>query len=90
MLGEPHGAREALTVAVDLLRDVSPRSLGAALFVLGQVEGMLGNGTECGEALGEALVIAASLGLPEQATIRAAIERLHRQAEASEPDGESS
>ena len=54
------------------------------MFLLGQVEGMAGQGEACGEHLAEALVITARLGLPEQHTIRKVIERLQAQAAAIE------
>lgn len=81
--GDVDAACEALVTAIEQLRDVDQRELGAALFLLGQVEGMRGNGTRCGELLGESLVIAAKLGLAEQHTIRAVIERITKQAEQS-------
>ncbi|MCO4760582.1 MAG: hypothetical protein KC502_03715 [Myxococcales bacterium] len=74
-------AAQALSTAVTLLRTGNDRSLGAALFLLGQVEGMRGNGHACGEALGEALMITARLGLPEQHDVRRVIERIQSQAE---------
>ena len=73
-------AAKVLADAVAAHRVGDERGLGAALFLLGQVEGMRGNGQACGEALGEALLITARLGLPEQRVIRAAIERIHAQA----------
>ena len=83
--GRPADAVRPLRDAVRLHRrvPVDERGAGAALFLLGQVEGQLGNGAACGEALGEALVITARLGLPEQHAVRRVIERLHAQAEAN-------
>ena len=65
--------------AVEAQRQGDERSLGAALFLLGQIEGMLGQGEACGEHLAEALVITARLGLPEQQAIRNVIERIQSQ-----------
>lgn len=80
-LGRKQEAVEALRQAVQAQRRGDERSLGAALFLLGQVEGMLGQGSACGVHLAEALVIAARLGLPEQHTIRRVIERIQLQAD---------
>lgn len=75
---------EARTLAVqaeELLRAASePRSLGAALYLLGQIEGRLGAGERAGQLLGEALVLATQQGLPEQQVIRRTIERMQQQA----------
>ncbi len=79
--GAVKDAAITLNNAVGHHREGDERGLGAALFLLGQVEGMLGHGQAAGEAIGEALVITAKLGLPEQQVIRRAIERLHKQAE---------
>lgn len=76
-------AAEALEGAVADLRSERGRSLGAALFLLGQVRGYLGQGEACGAALGEALVLTASLGLPEQHEVRRVIERLQVQADGA-------
>lgn len=70
-------AAEVLRAAVALLRQArQPRSLGAALLLLGQVEGMLGHGETCGTLLGEALLVTAKAGLPEQHLVRRVIERM--------------
>jgi tetratricopeptide (TPR) repeat protein len=79
--GRVDEAAETLAAAVEAHRGADDHGLGAALFLYGQVQGMRGRGQECGEALGEALVITARLGLPEQHMIRQAIERIHQQAE---------
>lgn len=80
-LGDPAASAEVLRIAVAVLRPShQPRSLGGALLLLGQVEGALGHGQACGELLGEALVITAQHGLPEQALVRQVIERLQAQA----------
>jgi hypothetical protein len=80
-LGRNDDAATALRMAVQAQRQGDERALGAALFLLGQVEGMLGHGEACGEHLAEALVITARLGLPEQNTIRSVIERIQSQAD---------
>lgn len=78
--GDPAGAAEVLRQAVQVLRPAGiPRSLGAALLLLGQMEGLLGHGEACGHLLGEALVVTAQHGLPEQAMVRQVIERLQKQ-----------
>ena len=70
-------AAQVLGEAVEWLRQAhAPRSLGAALLLLGQVEGMLGHGEACGALLGEALVVTARHGLPEQHLVRQIIERM--------------
>ncbi len=79
-LDKKTAAAATLKEAVQAHRAGDPRGLGAALYLLGQVEGMLGNGQACGDALGEALIITARLGLPERHMIRRTIERLHTQA----------
>lgn len=81
-LGKKEAAATALRVAVQCQRQGEERSLGAALFLLGQVEGMLGDGETCGSHLAEALVLTARLGLPEQHAIRKVIERIQAQAES--------
>lgn len=74
---QPQPAAEHLREAVAVLRSCqAPRSLGAALLLLGQVEGMLDDGAACGTLLGEALVITAQHGLPEQQVVRRIIERM--------------
>ncbi len=80
-LGRNDEAAVALRAAVESQRSGDERALGAALFLLGQVEGMLGQGEACGEHLAEALVITARLGLPEQRAIRTVIERIQAQAD---------
>ena len=79
-LGRQQEAAVALRAAVTAQRQGDERSLGAALFLLGQVEGALGNGDACGSHLAEALIITARLGLPEQHAIRKVIERIQAQA----------
>ena len=79
--GRKEEAAPALRAAVKAQRQGDERSLGAALFMLGQVEGMLGQGEACGEHLAEALIITARLGLPEQHAIRTVIERIQAQAD---------
>lgn len=83
MLGDPEQAVGYLRDAVTHLRCGSQRSLGAALFLLGQVEGIRGHGDACGTALAEALIITARLGLPEQHAVRRVIERIQSQAQDS-------
>ena len=81
--GELDNAAQHLEEAVAMHRQGDPRALGAALFLQGQVHGMRGEGQACGAALGEALVITARLGLPEQDVVRRAIERLQAQSEGA-------
>jgi tetratricopeptide (TPR) repeat protein len=70
-------ALSALVEAVALLRaHGTPRSLGAAMFLLGQVYGLLGHGEACGRWLGEALLLTTQHGLPEQHLIREVLERM--------------
>lgn len=79
--GQWQEARGQAREAESLLRAAAePRSLGAALYLLGQIEGRLGAGERAGQLLGEALVLATRLGLPEQQLIRRTIERLQQQA----------
>ncbi len=70
-------ALSALVEAVALLRaHGTPRSLGAAMFLLGQVYGLLGHGEACGRWLGEALLLTTQHGLPEQHLIRDVLQRM--------------
>jgi tetratricopeptide (TPR) repeat protein len=81
---QAHEWNEAATElqrSVEALRTLdAPVALGAALLLLGQVEGARGNGTACGELLGEALVVTARHGLPEQQVVRRVIDRLRAQS----------
>jgi tetratricopeptide (TPR) repeat protein len=73
----------ALVEAVALLRRHGPpRSLGAAMFLLGQVYGLLGHGEACGRWLGEALLLTTQHGLPEQHLIRDVLQRMLRPQDA--------
>ncbi len=75
--------KTAATLADQALADLrqarSGRSLGAGLYLAGQIAAARGHGEQAGALLGEALLVTAQLGLPEQATIRATIERLRNQ-----------
>ena len=76
-------ARALAREAESLLRQGhEPRTLGAALYLLGQIEGRLGAGERAGQLLGEALVLASRQGLPEQHVIRRTIERMQAQEAA--------
>ncbi|MBI5607720.1 MAG: hypothetical protein HY902_02450 [Deltaproteobacteria bacterium] len=78
------GDWDAAAVAVEralagLRQARAGRSLGGALYLAGQVAAARGRGEQAGALLGEALLVASQLGLPEQTMIRATIERLRHQ-----------
>lgn len=83
-----HGPEAAVTPllhAVGLLRTHGPvRSLGAALFLLGQVYGLLGEHAAAGRWLGEALILTTQHHLPEQHLVAEVLRRAQR-ASAAEP-----
>ncbi len=73
-------AAQTIDRAVAALRQArAGRSLGGALYLAGQIAATRGRGEQAGALLGEALLVAAQLGLPEQNLIRATIERLRQQ-----------
>lgn len=72
--------------AVQLRRQgTDVRALGAALYLAGQTSVQQGQGERAGRQLGEALVLATGLGLPEQARIRHTIDQLTAAAHGSPP-----
>ncbi|MBM4344342.1 MAG: hypothetical protein FJ100_13315, partial [Deltaproteobacteria bacterium] len=78
-----HWARadELASRALVVLRAAGqPRPLGAALYAAGQIAGALGDGARAGALLGEALGMAVRAGLPEQAMIRATLDRMTQRA----------
>lgn len=79
--GDLDRSQTAIARAMAVLREVGDaRPLGAALYLAGQIAALRGDGSGAGELLGEALVVTARAGLPEQHLVRQTIERMRSQA----------
>jgi len=86
----PDAAVTPLLQAVGLLRQHGPaRSLGAALFLLGQVYGLLGEHAAAGRWLGEALILTTQHHLPEQHLVAEVLRRAQRASAATPPPAQA-
>ncbi|MBP46599.1 MAG: hypothetical protein CMH53_01520 [Myxococcales bacterium] len=83
ILGKSKQALSEARKAVEVLRPLGGRSLGAALYTQGQLEVACGDPAAAGERLAEALTLTGRLGLAEQHRVRETLEKLEAKANSA-------